>query len=291
MIDRNRDGARERSALPPPPPRRGPWIALGVLVLAFAAGGAGYWWRSRQQAPEPVEVELPAALPPPAASAAAAVSAAASMPEPKASEAALTAEGVTPALARLVGAPAALSLFQLEDFPHRFVATVDNLGRAHAPSLLWPVRPTGNRLAVVERDGRSFLSNDNAARYTPLMLALEKLDTHAAVALYVRLLPLLQQAYEDLGYPKQRFHARLIEVIDLLLATPEPKGPIELTLTEVKGDVPSQRPWVRYEFADRALESASAGQKIMLRVGLANERRLKAKLRELRAELVKPQPA
>ena len=283
---------RARSALTPPKPARGPWIVFGLVVLAAVAGGAGYaWWRSQQKAPEPVEVEMPAALPPPAASAAAPATAAASVPEPKASEPPLTAEGVTPALSQFIGAQAALSLFQLEDFPHRFVATVDNLGRAHAPSMLWPVRPTGNRLAVVERGGRSFLSNDNAARYTPLMLAFEKLDTHAAVALYVRLLPLLQQAYEDLGYPKQRFHARLIEVIDQLLATPEPRGPIELTLTEVKGDVPSQRPWVRYEFADPALESASAGQKIMLRVGLANERRLKAKLRELRAELVKPQPA
>jgi len=53
----------------------------------------------------------------------------------------------------------------------------------------------------------------------------------------------------------------------------------------VKGEVPSLRPWVRYEFADPAFESASAGHKIMLRVGAVNERRLKTKLRELRAEL------
>jgi hypothetical protein len=42
---------------------------------------------------------------------------------------------------------------------------------------------------------------------------------------------------------------------------------------------------VRYEFADPALESLSSGQKIMLRVGPVNERRLKEKLAEIRGEL------
>jgi len=54
-------------------------------------------------------------------------------------------------------------------------------------------------------------------------------------------------------------------------------------LTEVKGDVPSTRPWVRYEFADPQLQSLSSGQKIMVRVGLENERRLKVRLKALRA--------
>jgi hypothetical protein len=62
---------------------------------------------------------------------------------------------------------------------------------------------------------------------------------------------------------------------------------LPLVLTEVKGEIPSTRPWLRYEFADPAFEGASAGQKMMLRVGATNERRLKTKLRELRAELVK----
>lgn len=101
------------------------------------------------------------------------------------------------------------------------------------------------------------------------------------------MLPLLQAAYEELGYPGQRFHTRLMTVIDQLLAAPAAPELIALTLVEVKGEVPSERPWVRYEFADPALESASAGQKIMLRVGAVNQRRLKAQLHALRAELVR----
>ena len=40
-----------------------------------------------------------------------------------------------------------------------------------------------------------------------------------------------------------------------------------------------------FEFADPELEALSAGQKILVRVGIDNERRLKAKLREIRAAL------
>ena len=73
-------------------------------------------------------------------------------------------------------------------------------------------------------------------------------------------------------------------------ATPAAPGLIALTPVEVKDEVPSERPWVRYEFADPAFESASAGQKILLRVGAVNQRRLKAQLRALRAELVRQAP-
>jgi hypothetical protein len=140
-------------------------------------------------------------------------------------------------------------------------------------------------MQVIERNGQLFVDADNAARYTPLVLLVEQVDAQAAVALYGRLLPLLQRAYEQLGYPSRRFHDRLVAVIDHLLAAPEAPEPIALTLLEVKGELPSQQPWLRYEFADPALQSASAGHKMMVRVGAVNERRLKARLRALRAEL------
>ena len=42
---------------------------------------------------------------------------------------------------------------------------------------------------------------------------------------------------------------------------------------------------MRYEYLDPALQSATAGHKLMVRLGADHQRRLKAKLRELRAEL------
>ena len=41
-----------------------------------------------------------------------------------------------------------------------------------------------------------------------------------------------------------------------------------------------------YTFADPALEGRSAGQKLLIRMGPANARIIKAKLREFRAEIV-----
>jgi len=233
---------------------------------------------------------LPASLPPEPVTAASEPAAAASavpLPEPKVVEGPLDEAGVGAALAALVGPQAVRSLLISDDFVRRFVVTVDNLGREQAPSRLWPVQPTPGRFQVIERDGRSYANPDNAARYTPLVLLAEQVDPAAAVALYGRMLPLLQVAYEELGYPGQRFHTRLMTVIDQLLATPHAPELIALTLVEVKGEVPSERPWTRYEYADPAFESASAGQKIMLRVGAVNQRRLKAQLRALRAELVR----
>jgi hypothetical protein len=97
----------------------------------------------------------------------------------------------------------------------------------------------------------------------------------------------LQGAYQELGFPNGYFNDRLVAVIDLLLAAPQTEYPIRVQLMEVKGPIASLRPWVRYEFADPALESLSAGQKMLVRMGPVNQRRLKAKLAELRDELAR----
>ncbi len=103
---------------------------------------------------------------------------------------------------------------------------------------------------------------------------IESVDAGKLVAIYVRYYAWFQQAYKELGYPTGTFNDRLIEVIDHLLAAPELKGPIKLVQHKVL-----------YEFADPELEARSAGQKIMLRIGAENARRVKAKLRDIRREV------
>ncbi|NDP48853.1 MAG: DUF3014 domain-containing protein [Sulfuriferula multivorans] len=261
---------------------------LLLVAIAAAVVAATMLWRSISK-PAP---EAPAT--PPAASVPGKPNTAAAPPEPAIKHpleglaaAPLAAADIGTALADLLGRKALVSFFQLDEFPRRFVATVDNLGRSYAPPMLWPIHPTAGRFTVEERDGGPVISADNSLRYMPLVLLAEAVDTAGAVDLYIRLYPLLQQAYEELGYPKRYFNDRLIEVIDLLLVTPDAAYPMKVRLTEVKGSVPSVRPWVRYELADPALESLSAGQKILLRVGPVNQRRLKAKLAGMRQELLK----
>jgi hypothetical protein len=279
-------------------------VAIGVAVVALI----GWRWyeahRSDLSAASQASVAPPAVAPSPVSPAVTPSDAAASAvtttqpPSPALSASAVAAQtasdepppapaDVGRAVAALLGPTAQAALLQTSEFPRRFVATVDNLGRSHAPVLLWPVAPAQGRFSVAgaAQGNSSVIAPDNPARYTALVALIESVDAQRAAKLYRRLYPTLQQAYVDLGYPNRNFHGRLIEVIDLLLATPEPRQPVEVRLTEVKGPVPSTQPWTRYEYTDAALESLAAGQKMLIRTGPAHQKRLKARLAEFRSAL------
>jgi len=197
---------------------------------------------------------------------------------------------VRAALVEWLGKDPVAKFLQLDDFVRHVVATADNLGRSHAAPRLWPVSPTPGRFAVQQAGEGTEVAAGNAERYSAFIAFVEAIDTKRALSLYVRWYPWFQQAYEELGYPGRYFNDRLIEVLDLMIATPVVSAPIQLRLTEVKGPIASTHPWLRYEFADPALEALPAGQKMMLRVGPANQRRLKAKLSEVRAMLTEAAP-
>jgi Protein of unknown function (DUF3014) len=250
---------------------------VGVLVIAVAAGGYGWW---RQHSAE--LAAAPAILHP--------IDAAGSQALPPLDQA---DAAVTRALTDLLGTRQAAEMLQLDGFVRRVVATVDNLDRAHASPVLWPATPATGKFSVRhagDTGGSDVIAKDNDIRYAVFVRFAESTDTARAVALYVRLYPLFQQAYVELGYPHGYFNDRLVAVIDRLLATPEPSGPIAVHLTEVKGPLTSQRPWVRYEFADPALEALPAGSKMLLRMGPDHARRLKLKLAEWRRAVATAPP-
>ena len=261
---------------------------LGIVAAGIAV--AVLWWTMAKQA-APL-TESAASVPDMAAAASDPVAPVAPPGElqpvkiPAAAQP-LAADQIGSAITAFLGSKAALTFFQLTDFPRKFVATVDNLGRSHAPPVAWPISPTEGRFTVQTFDGATVISSDNGLRYTPLVLLLEKINAGLAVDLYVRMYPVLQQTYVDLGYPNNQINDRLLQVINHLLATPNAPQVMAVQLTEVKGPIPSVRPWVRYEFADPALEALSSGQKIMLRVGSVNQNRLKARLSALRQEILK----
>ena len=267
------------------------WYGMAAAVALGLLGAAAWmWWQVPSRPAQTVAPAPAASSPPPAAPAAAATAAAATaelvIRHPvEGLAAAQPSTGpldVDAALTALFGRKAVLSLFQLQDFAHRFVATVDNLGASHAPSRLWPLNPVEGPFIVETKDGSAVISADNGLRYTPYVLLLETVDLHQAVALYARLYPQLQQAYEDLGYPKRYFNDRLVDVIDQLLATPDVSNPLKVRLPQINGPEQPKRPWVLYEFEDPALRTLTAGQKLLLRMGPVNERRVKTRLREIR---------
>ncbi len=269
------------------------WL-LTALVLAAIAVGVYFWW---QRLPQPSTVPVVAEPAPTAPAVATPVPSEPAIQHPiAAASAALPSlehsdSVVASALTDLVGSKASLSFLQLDGFVRRVVVTVDNLGRPHAAPRLWPVNPTPGRFTVSGEGDQRVVSADNDLRYTPFVLFVESLDAHRAAKLYSQFYPLFQKAYEDLGYPGRYFNDRLVAVIDQLLATPEPSAPLAINYIEIKGPEAPPRPWVSYEFADPALETLSSGQKMLLRTGAVNERRLKAKLKEFRRQLVAAAPA
>jgi len=269
----------------------GPSVLATLAVVAVAVA-LYLWWRGQQ--PPEITADVPVAAQP--APAAPAPPAAAEPPpiqhpiEPLPEPLTTGASGekaVDKALDDLLGHGAVRAFVQSDNFIGRVVATVDNLARPHAAVQLWPVIPAGGRFTVEQESADARIAAANTARYTGLVDFLVGVDTARAVALYRRFYPRFQRAYEELGYPGRYFNDRLVEVIDHLLATPEPEPPLGVTLTEIKGPMPSTRPWVHYEFTDPEFAALSSGQKIMVRVGLANERRLKAKLTEIRREIAR----
>ncbi len=70
------------------------------------------------------------------------------------------------------------------------------------------------------------IDQHNFTRYKPMVAVIGKLDMRQLAALYVHYYPLFQQAYQELGYPNGYFNDRLVQVIDNLLAAPQPKEPL-----------------------------------------------------------------
>ncbi len=267
-----------------------------ALVAVVAAAALGYFYLSGEEAkvpestsvaapnPEPAPVleqgpqasgEIESAIRHPIESAGAAADASAPPPALPESDAL-----ITEALASLIADTGLRELFIVQDFIRRIVVTVDNLPGEQLPLSRSPVKPAVGAFTVsTELDG-TFISPENAARYRPYVALAEAVDSRSLVALYVRLYPLFQSVYQELGYPDAYFNDRLVAVLDHLLAAPEVTRPIRLV-----------QPKVRYRFEDSRLEALSAGQKIMIRIGPDNARRLKAKLREIRTLVAGQAPA
>ena len=263
-------------------------IGIGlVAVLVLLAIGVYFWLRqAQQQVPPPVQVVSPPpiASPAPITQAKPAIAHPVELPPgmttvpPPAQAQDFVRERVT----ELFGAKTVNTHILLDDFARRVAATVDNLGRSLAPPSVWPIRTMPGRFTMDKTGEGTFISPKNDARYAPFVALVESVDTGRAVTLYRLLYPLFQGAYEKLGFPGKYFNDRLVAVIDLLLATPEPEGKLQVELVEIRGPIKPTRPWVLYRFSDPEYEGLSSGQKILLRVGRENAKKLKQKLAEIR---------
>jgi hypothetical protein len=261
------------------------WLPALVIAVVVTAAVAYYVLQSRGELafdlPSPTPPEAPAniaATPPPAPAPEPAVR------HPLESEAAPAAPSLPTldnsdsmmrdSVAGLIGRKAFRENVIPGQLVRRVVATIDNLPRPTAPQRMMPLQPVRGGFVASAGEARA-IDRTNFARYAPYVRVLEAVDARALVKRYVSAYPLFQRAYEELGYPGKYFNDRLMQAIDDMLAAPEIDGPIALV-----------QPKVLYEFADPDLQARSAGQKILLRMGKQNALRVKAKLREIRREII-----
>jgi hypothetical protein len=254
-----------------------PMIGIAAVVVVVGVGIA-YYFHGRSALP----TEPAAPPPPPAASSEPAIehpvpnaasSSSAPLPALNDSDPALK-----DALSSLIGANAMQYLVP-EDIVRHVVVTIDNLPRQKAPAAKRPTVAVPGAFLAEGDELHATLDPKNFARYDPMVNVVRQLDMQHVADTYFHFYPLFQGAYQNLGYPSGYFNDRLVQVIDSLLATPQPSGPIELT-----------RPNVLYTFADPKLEALPAGEKLLLRMGPDNAAVIKGKLKELRAIITAAPP-
>jgi hypothetical protein len=251
------------------------WWVVGLAVVALIGGALWYEFLFHPAAPAPATVAALPAAAPAATEPGVAHPLAAGSGGPEALPALNDSDPlVEQSLTGTLGRPPIDALLVPQNIVRHIVVTIDNLPRHKVAPELRPVKPTAGQTVVSTQGDLMVLSAANFDRYTTFAHAVQAADVKELAADYQRLYPLFQQAYEDLGYPGKYFNDRLVEVIDHLLETPEIAPPI-----------PLEQPRVFYTFADQGLEGRSAGQKLLIRMGPANARIVKAKLRELRAEI------
>ncbi len=247
-------------------------IGAGLLV----AGGIGlYFLRDGEPAPEPV-VETPQPVADTVAPEPVPVAPPAPLPRalplPPLDDSDVDVLG---GLTELVGQQSAMQYLVPERIVRNIVVTIDNVPRQQMTLNQRPIKPTQGVLVTAGAEDTLVLAPANYARYEPFVAVARAVDAKTLVALYRGLQPLFQQAYEELGHPNASFNDRLVEVIEHLLATPNAPGEIRLV-----------QPSVYYKYADERLEKLSAGQKLLIRMGPTNAAAIKAKLRDIQAELL-----
>ncbi|MBQ62304.1 MAG: hypothetical protein CMQ19_09545 [Gammaproteobacteria bacterium] len=157
----------------------------------------------------------------------------------------------------------------------KFVAFVE--GVAIGQVAKDPVRdlaPQGPFLASQISEQVYLLDSASYERYDFFSEVVVSLDARRSAEFYLLVHPMLQEAYGELGSPDKKFNDVVFKAIGRLLETPVINKPIRLL-----------RPVVMYQFEEKKLESLSAAQKQLIRMGPKNTRALQVKLSEIALEL------
>lgn len=258
--------------LPPPEENRIPratWIIAAVFAIAVAGAVFVVFFRGGPAGvatPKTPSAAAPVAARPPLGAPAESIA----LPPLDQSD-----ELVRTLVERLSRHPLVSAFLGMHDLVRTFAVEVLNVadGASPAPNLAAVLRPK-TPFATIQRSGVEYIDPESYERYTPLADAIHSIDAADAARLYTTLKPLLDAAYQDLGFPNRHFDDLVRRVIVVLLQTPAVDTPVAV---ERQGAV--------YRFADGRLEQLSGSQKQLLRMGPRNAATVKDKVRDIAVAL------
>jgi hypothetical protein len=242
----------------------GLWIVVAMLIAA--AGAAAYIalaWRPR---PTPTQAAssartTPATTPPPSLGG---TREPITLPPLDASDTL-----VRTLVQALSESPAVMAWLPTNQLIRNFTVVVANIADGATPAKHLKVLRPRSTFRIAERNGNSYVDPRSYDRYVVIADAVASVEPAGAARLYATLKPRIEEAHRDLGSTDQSFDRTLERAIVALLDTPVADGPVRL---KPKG--------IGYAYADDQLESLTAAQKQLLRMGPRNVRIIKARLRE-----------
>ena len=162
-------------------------------------------------------------------------------------------------------------LLAQQDLVRQFVVFMDNLAEGQLARKQSPIKGPEDKFSVSEITAKTYLNPDSYKRYNLYANYIANMDEQKLLETYAQMSPMLEQAFDELGYGDMSFKERSIKAIDQMLAAPIIEAPIELVTFSVN-----------YKFADPKLEALPPAQKLMIRMGPTNSRKVKAALKKLR---------
>ncbi|MBL4814213.1 MAG: DUF3014 domain-containing protein, partial [Shewanella sp.] len=115
-----------------------------------------------------------------------------------------------------------------KDLVRHFVVFVDNLAQGELARKVSPLKAPDRIFTVSDITNKTYLNPDSYHRYDLYANFVANLDEQQLAATYKELTPLLEEAFEELGYGDMSFNQRLLQAIDIMLAAPVIEQPIEL---------------------------------------------------------------
>ncbi|WP_394129251.1 DUF3014 domain-containing protein [Shewanella maritima] len=166
-------------------------------------------------------------------------------------------------------------LLQKKDLARQFVVFVDNLAQGELIRKASPLKGPENDFTVSEVTNKTYLNPDSYHRYDMYADFVSNLDAQTLTETYAYIEPLFTQAFDELGYgDSYSFNERLQQAFSMLLNTPIIEDPIEVSTISVN-----------YQFVDPNLEALPNAQKLLIRMGPDNTRKIQSAIRKMRQQL------